>query len=199
MNIDFEKGSGLVPAIIQDSTNLQVLMLGYMNKESFKKTQETKKVYFYSRSRKRLWMKGESSENILMVDDIFFDCDLDTILIKAIPTGPVCHNGDLSCFKNDSPHGFIYLLEKIINERSKSHNNEKSYTKFLLESGTKKIAQKIGEEATELILEIDGSKELLMNEFADLMFHMLVLLKSKDISLQSIEEVLLKRSKEKKS
>lgn len=198
MNIDFEKGSGLVPAIIQDSTNLQVLMLGYMNEESLNKTQETKKVHFYSRSRKRLWMKGESSKNILMVDDIYFDCDLDTILIKAMPAGPVCHNGDVSCFKNDSAHGFIYQLEKIINERSKSYSNEKSYTKSLLESGTKKIAQKIGEEATEVILEIDGSKELLMNEFADLMFHMLVLLKSKDISFQSIEEVLLNRSKEKR-
>ena len=169
-----------------------------MNEESLNKTQETKKVHFYSRSRKRLWMKGESSKNILMVDDIYFDCDLDTILIKAIPAGPVCHNGDVSCFKNDSTHGFIYQLEKIINERSKSYNNEKSYTKSLLESGTKKIAQKIGEEATELILEIDDSKELLMNEFADLMFHMLVLLKSKDISFQSIEEVLLNRSKEKR-
>ena len=135
MNIDFEKGNGLVPAIIQDSTNLQVLMLGYMNKKSFKKTQETKKVYFYSRSRKRLWMKGESSANILMVDDIFFDCDLDTILIKAIPTGPVCHNGDLSCFKNDSL-GFEKRLQLSLSPIGADNSRSRGVHRMYNESST---------------------------------------------------------------
>ena len=194
MNIDFNKGDGLVPVIIQNAQTMQVLMLGYMNKEAFDQTIETKKVTFYSRSKKRLWMKGESSGNILSVIDIKMDCDQDSLLIFANPKGPTCHTGSTSCFKEDTSKGFIYELEKTINDRINSKDS-KSYTNELYQKGINKIAQKVGEEAVELVIEAkDSNDELFKNEAADLLYHLLILLKVKDQSFSNIEEVLKSRS-----
>ena len=194
MNIDFNKGDGLVPVIIQNAQTMQVLMLGYMNKEAFDQTIETKKVTFYSRSKKRLWMKGESSGNILSVIDIKMDCDQDSLLIFANPKGPTCHTGSTSCFKEDTSKGFIYELEKTINDRINSKDS-KSYTNELYQKGINKIAQKVGEEAVELVIEAkDSNDELFKNEAADLLYHLLILLKAKDQSFSSIERVLKSRS-----
>ena len=192
MNIDFKKGDGLVPVIIQNSNTFQVLMLGYMNEEAFLTTKKTKKVVFYSRSKKRLWKKGETSGNELLVKNILTDCDSDTILIFALPNGPTCHKGNISCFDNDTNVGFIYSLENIINKKENETSKE-SYTKYLLKKGTKYIARKVGEETLELILDLDN-EERLKNEFADLLYHMLVLLKSKKINLSEIDNVLKERS-----
>ena len=192
MKIDFKKGNGLVPVIIQNSVTFQVLMLGYMNEEAFLITKKTKKVVFYSRSKERLWKKGETSGNELLVEKILTDCDSDTILIFAIPKGPTCHKGNISCFDNDTNVGFIYSLENIIKER-KNETSKESYTKYLLGRGTKHIARKVGEETVELILDLDN-EERLKNEFADLLYHMLVLLKSKNINLSEIDNVLKERS-----
>ncbi|MEE3144697.1 MAG: bifunctional phosphoribosyl-AMP cyclohydrolase/phosphoribosyl-ATP diphosphatase HisIE, partial [Bacteroidota bacterium] len=167
MNIDFNKGDGLVPVIIQNAQTMQVLMLGYMNKEAFDQTIETKKVTFYSRSKKRLWMKGESSGNILSVIDIKMDCDHDSLLIFVNPKGPTCHTGSTSCFKEETSKGFIYELEKTINDRINSKDS-KSYTNELYQKGINKIAQKVGEEAVELVIEAkDSNDELFKNEAAD--------------------------------
>ena len=194
MNIDFNKGDGLVPVIIQNAQTMQVLMLGYMNKEALDQTIETKKVTFYSRSKKRLWMKGESSGNILSVIDIKMDCDHDSLLIFANPKGPTCHTGSTSCFKEDTSKGFIYELEKTINDRINSKDS-KSYTNELYQKGINKIAQKVGEEAVELVIEAkDSNDELFKNEAADLLYHLLILLKVKDQSFSNIEEVLKSRS-----
>lgn len=194
MNIDFNKGDGLVPVIIQNAQTMQVLMLGYMNKEALDQTIETKKVTFYSRSKKRLWMKGESSGNILSVIDIKMDCDQDSLLIFANPKGPTCHTGSTSCFKEDTSKGFIYELEKTINDRINSKDS-KSYTNELYQKGINKIAQKVGEEAVELVIEAkDSNDELFKNEAADLLYHLLILLKVKDQSFSNIEEVLKSRS-----
>ena len=194
MNIDFNKGDGLVPVIIQNAQTMQVLMLGYMNKEALDQTIETKKVTFYSRSKKRLWMKGESSGNILSVIDIKMDCDHDSLLIFANPKGPTCHTGSTSCFKEDTSKGFIYELEKTINDRINSKES-KSYTNELYQKGINKIAQKVGEEAVELVIEAkDSNDELFKNEAADLLYHLLILLKVKDQSFSNIEEVLKSRS-----
>ena len=194
MNIDFNKGDGLVPVIIQNAQTMQVLMLGYMNKEAFDQTIETKKVTFYSRSKKRLWMKGESSGNILSVIDIKMDCDNDSILIFVNPKGPTCHTGSTSCFKEETAKGFIYELEKTINDRINSKDS-KSYTNELYQKGINKIAQKVGEEAVELVIEAkDSNDELFKNEAADLLYHLLILLKAKDQSFSSIERVLKSRS-----
>tara|TARA_B100000886_G_scaffold79923_2_gene51917 strand:- start:1567 stop:2157 length:591 start_codon:yes stop_codon:yes gene_type:complete len=192
MNIDFKKGDGLVPVIIQNSNTFQVLMLGYMDEEAFLSTKKTKKVVFYSRSKKRLWKKGETSGNELLVKNILTDCDSDTILIFALPNGPTCHKGNISCFDNDTNVGFIYSLENIINKKENETSKE-SYTKYLLKKGTKYIARKVGEETLELILDLDN-EERLKNEFADLLYHMLVLLKSKKINLSEIDNVLKERS-----
>lgn len=192
MNIDFKKGDGLVPVIIQNSNTFQVLMLGYMNEEAFLTTKKTKKVVFYSRSKKRLWKKGETSGNELLVKNILTDCDSDTILIFALPNGPTCHKGNISCFDNDTNVGFIYSLENIINKKENETSKE-SYTKYLLKKGTKYIARKVGEETVELILDLDN-EERLKNEFADLLYHMLVLLRSKKINLSEIDNVLKERS-----
>ena len=192
MNIDFKKGDGLVPVIIQNSNTFQVLMLGYMNEEAFLTTKKTKKVVFYSRSKKRLWKKGETSGNELLVKNILTDCDSDTILIFVLPKGPTCHKGNISCFDNDTNVGFIYSLENIINKKENETSKE-SYTKYLLKKGTKYIARKVGEETLELILDLDN-EERLKNEFADLLYHMLVLLKSKKINLSEIDNVLKERS-----
>ncbi|MCH9029549.1 MAG: bifunctional phosphoribosyl-AMP cyclohydrolase/phosphoribosyl-ATP diphosphatase HisIE [Bacteroidetes bacterium] len=195
MNIDFNKTTGLVPAIIQDFRSLQVLMLGYMNEEAFLKTQTEGKVTFFSRSKKRLWTKGETSGNYLLVKDIKPDCDNDTILIKVEPEGPTCHTGATSCFKEETSKGFLYKLERTIAQRI-DNNTENSYTNKLFKSGINKVAQKVGEEAVELVVEAkDNNDELFKNEAADLLYHFLVLLKTKHVKLEEVEEVLFQRSK----
>ena len=188
--IDFSKGNGLVPVVIQDYNTLQVLMVGYMNAEAYAKTAKEKKVTFFSRSKNRLWTKGESSGNYLDVVEIKFDCDSDSVLIKAIPAGPTCHTGSTSCFGEETPKGFVYKLEDIINKRI-TDNTEGSYTNKLYKNGINKVAQKVGEEAVELVIEAkDNNIDLFKNEAADLMFHFLVLLKLKNTDFQSIEEIL---------
>jgi phosphoribosyl-ATP pyrophosphohydrolase/phosphoribosyl-AMP cyclohydrolase len=193
--IDFAKGNGLIPVVIQDNNTLRVLMLGYMNEDAFKKTLEEKKVTFFSRSKNRLWTKGETSGNYLYVEEISADCDNDSILIKATPAGPTCHTGSTSCFGDETAKGFIYKLEHIINQRIKN-NTEESYTNRLFKKGINKVAQKVGEEAVELVIEAkDDNIELFRNEAADLFYHLLILLKAKGVNLQSIEEVLKERHK----
>lgn len=195
MNIDFNKGDGLVPVIIQNNNTLQVLMLGYMNEEAFQKTQKEGKVTFYSRSKNRLWTKGEESGNFLEVKDIRIDCDNDTILIKVKPKGPTCHTGSNSCFKEETAKGYLYELEQTINQRI-DEDDVKSYTNKLFKRGINKVAQKVGEEAVELVIEAkDDNDELFTNEAADLLYHYLVLLKAKDFRLEDIEGVLLQRVK----
>ena len=191
--IDFFKGNGLVPVVIQDNNTLQVLMVGYMNDEALIKTRNEKKVTFFSRSKNRLWTKGETSGNFLYVEDISADCDNDSILIKVNPAGPVCHTGSTSCFGDETSKGFIYDLEHIINQRI-INNIEDSYTNKLYKKGINKVAQKVGEEAVELIIESkDNNMELFRNEAADLLYHLLILLITKGVNLESIEEVLKKR------
>jgi len=194
MKIDFGKfEKGLVPAIIQDSETAKVLMLGYMNEEALTKTQQESKVVFFSRSKNRLWMKGEESGNILHVKEILADCDNDAILIKAIPTGPVCHTGTDTCWNEKNEPDFLKKLEGIIQQR-KNETSEKSYTSSLFKAGINKIAQKVGEEAVELVIEAkDNNNELFLNESADLLFHYLVLLAAKDRNLKDVIEVLKKR------
>jgi phosphoribosyl-ATP pyrophosphohydrolase/phosphoribosyl-AMP cyclohydrolase len=195
LNIDFNKGDGLVPVVIQDDTTLQVLMLGYMNEEAYLKTETEGIVTFYSRSRQALWKKGETSGNWLRVVTIETDCDNDTILIKAVPAGPVCHKGTWSCFGEQPAKGFLYRLEEIINSRIEE-GSAGSYTTRLFNEGTGKIAQKVGEEAVELVIEAMGDNNgLFKNEAADLIYHLLVLLRAKSVSLPEIEEVLLSRHK----
>jgi phosphoribosyl-ATP pyrophosphohydrolase/phosphoribosyl-AMP cyclohydrolase len=195
MQIDFTKGDGLVPVIIQNTTTLQVLMLGYMNEEAFDKTKSEGLVTFFSRSKNRLWTKGESSKNWLKVDDIQIDCDDDTILIKATPSGPTCHSGTTSCFKEETSKGFIYELERTINQRI-DEDDPTSYTNQLFRRGINKVAQNVGEEAVEVIIESkDNNDALFKNEMADLLYHSLILLKAKNSSLADIENVLLNRNK----
>jgi phosphoribosyl-AMP cyclohydrolase / phosphoribosyl-ATP pyrophosphohydrolase len=195
MNIDFAKGNGLVPVIIQDNNTLQVLMVGYMNEEALIKTTKEKKVTFFSRSKNRLWTKGETSGNYLHVREIFTDCDNDSLLIKVNPAGPVCHTGTISCFGDDSAKGFIYELGHIIDQRIEN-NVEGSYTNKLYKKGINKIAQKVGEEAVEVVIESkDDNIELFKNETADLLYHLLLLLKAKGVNLESIEKVLKERHK----
>jgi phosphoribosyl-ATP pyrophosphohydrolase/phosphoribosyl-AMP cyclohydrolase len=193
MNINFSKGNGLVPVVIQDNNTLQVLMVGYMNDEAFMKTSKENIVTFFSRSKNRLWTKGETSGNYLNVREIYADCDNDSILIKVDPSGPVCHTGNTSCFGAESAKGFIYELEQVIDKRIKD-NIEESYTNKLFKKGINKVAQKVGEEAVELVIEAkDNNIDLFKNEAADLLYHMLILFKTKGVSLQNIEEVLQKR------
>jgi phosphoribosyl-AMP cyclohydrolase / phosphoribosyl-ATP pyrophosphohydrolase len=195
MEIDFNKGNGLVPVVIQDYNTLQVLMVGYMNKEALEKTTRERRVTFFSRSKNRLWTKGETSGNFLNVIEIFPDCDNDSILIKVKPEGPVCHTGTTSCFSEETSKGFIYFLEQIIEKRIKSDSSD-SYTNKLYKKGINKVAQKVGEEAVELVIESkDNNLELFKNEAADLLYHFLILLKFKNTDLQSIEEVLKGRHK----
>jgi phosphoribosyl-ATP pyrophosphohydrolase/phosphoribosyl-AMP cyclohydrolase len=191
--IDFSKGNGLVPVVIQDNNTLQVLMVGYMNEEAFNKTLLEKKVTFFSRSKNRLWTKGETSGNFLYAEEISSDCDNDSILIKARPAGPTCHTGSTSCFGNETAKGFLYELEHVISQRI-DNNTEESYTNKLFKKGINKVAQKVGEEAVELVIEAkDDNIDLFKNEGADLLYHLLILLKAKGVSLQNIEEVLQKR------
>ncbi|MBL4754296.1 MAG: bifunctional phosphoribosyl-AMP cyclohydrolase/phosphoribosyl-ATP diphosphatase HisIE [Flavobacteriales bacterium] len=195
MQLDFNKGNGLIPVIIQHSHTLQVLMLGYMNDAAFTKTQEEGKVTFFSRSKNRLWTKGEASGNFLWVDEISKDCDDDTLLIKANPEGPTCHTGSTSCFNEETAKGFIYSLEQTINQRIDEHE-EGSYTNQLFQRGINKIAQKVGEEAIELVIEAkDDNEELFVNEAADLLYHYLILLKAKNLSFEKIEQQLKKRDR----
>jgi phosphoribosyl-ATP pyrophosphohydrolase/phosphoribosyl-AMP cyclohydrolase len=194
MQLDFNKTNGLVPAIIQDSRSLQVLMLGYMNEEAFQKTTEKGIVTFFSRSKNRLWTKGESSGNFLKVSTINIDCDQDTILIQAIPQGPTCHNGTTSCFGEKSKKGFLYELQSIVNDKI-DQDDQESYTNKLFKRGINKVAQKVGEEAVELVIEAkDDNLNLFKNEAADLLYHFLILLKAKELKLEDIEEVLLQRN-----
>jgi len=191
--IDFNKNNGLVPVIIQDNTTLEVLMLGYMNKEALDRTQKDGKVCFYSRSKQRLWVKGETSGNFLWLKSIQQDCDNDKLLIKAKPDGPTCHTGHNSCFHQKQPDRFVYKLEQIINDRIDSDSDE-SYTNRLFKKGINKVAQKVGEEAVELIIEAkDNNDNLFKNEAADLLYHYLILLKSKKSSLLDIEQILKDR------
>lgn len=197
MNVNFEKGNGLVPVIVQHDVSMQVLMLGYMNAEAFKKTRMENRVTFYSRSKKRLWTKGESSGNFLEVKNIKLDCDEDAILISALPLGATCHLGRPSCFDQESSKGFIFELEQIIQQQIES-NTDFSYTNKLYRSGMNKVAQKVGEEAVELVIEAMGSNDdLFMNEAADLLYHLLILLKAKSMKLTDVESVLKRRRKSK--
>ncbi len=196
MELDFTKGNGLIPAIIQDAVTRRVLMLGYMNEDAFNITKERGLVTFYSRSRKKIWTKGETSGNYLNVREIIVDCDNDTLLIKAIPTGPVCHKGSDTCFgeSNDadrlSSGDFLFYLEDVIHDR-REHPIEGSYTNHLLSRGLNKIAQKVGEEAVELVIEaMDNKKSLFLGEAADLIYHVLVLLAQKNVRLEEVIEIL---------
>jgi phosphoribosyl-ATP pyrophosphohydrolase/phosphoribosyl-AMP cyclohydrolase len=193
--IDFDKYTdGLVPCIVQDAETNKVLMLGFMNEQALAKTRETKKVTFFSRSKQRLWTKGEESGNLLYLKDVLVDCDNDTLLIKANPAGPVCHTGTDTCWgEENKANNFLYQLEQIIADR-KNHPSEKSYTSALFARGLNKIAQKAGEEAVELVIESkDNNKELFVGEAADLLFHYLILLQAKGHTLGEIEDVLKAR------
>lgn len=198
MTIDFSKESGLVPAIIQDASTKNVLMLGYMNEEAYKRTVESKKVTFFSRSKQRLWTKGEESGNFLNLVDITIDCDNDTLLIKANPVGPTCHKGSDTCWdeKNKPSYGFLSKLENVIADRKTNASYDKSYVSSLFKEGINKIAQKVGEEAIETVIEAkDDNDELFLNESADLLFHYLILLQAKGFKLDDIVGVLKNREK----
>jgi phosphoribosyl-ATP pyrophosphohydrolase/phosphoribosyl-AMP cyclohydrolase len=195
MKIDFKKGDGLVPAIVQDVNTGAVLMLGYMNEESIRITNETQKVTFYSRSKQRIWTKGEVSGNVLNFVEMHVDCDNDTLLIQAIPTGPVCHKGTDTCFPFSSSKGFVYKLDKQIQDYKQSPS-EDSYTSSLFESGLDRVVQKVGEEAIELVIAAKNNEnERVVSEGADLIYHMLVLLAEKGLSWSDIETELSERSK----
>ncbi len=192
-SIDFSKGDGLVPVVIQDNNTLQVLMVGYMNEEAMEKTIRENKVTFFSRSKKRLWTKGETSGNFLHVESIRTDCDNDSLLIMVTPAGPTCHTGNTSCFGEETAKGFLYSLEQIITRRIEDNATD-SYTNKLYRKGINKVAQKVGEEAVEVVIEAkDDNMELFKNEAADLLYHLLILLKTKGTTLQSVEEVLKSR------
>jgi phosphoribosyl-ATP pyrophosphohydrolase/phosphoribosyl-AMP cyclohydrolase len=196
MNPDFSKYSdGLVPAIIQDATTNKVLMLGFMNTEAFAKTQKDNHVTFFSRSKNRLWTKGEESGNFLSVKEILIDCDNDTLLIKAIAAGPVCHKGTDTCWGETNTGDFFYAMEKVIHSR-KNADPKSSYTAELFSKGINKIAQKVGEEAVEVVIEAkDNNNELFLNESADLLFHYTVLLAAKGFELRDVIKVLESRHK----
>ncbi len=193
--LDFTKGNGLLPAIIQDAETHKVLMLGYMNAEALKKTQAEGRVTFFSRSKNRLWTKGETSNNFLDVVSIAVDYDADTLLIKAKPHGPTCHTGSDTCFQeNNEADDFLHYLERIIADR-KTASPDSSYTASLFAKGINKVAQKVGEEAIELVIEAkDDNKELFLGEAADLLYHYLVLLQAKAFSLDEVLEVLKGRN-----
>jgi len=195
MNVDFGKyADGLVPAIVQDESTLRVLMLGFMNEAALEKTRASGKVTFYSRSKQRLWTKGEESGHFLLLKDIRVDCDQDTLLIKANPLGPTCHTGADTCWDElNEPGDFLSYLERIIASR-KSAAPDSSYTASLFAKGINKVAQKVGEEAVELVIEAkDDNKALFLGEAADLMFHYLVLLQAKGYTLQEVVDVLKER------
>ncbi len=198
MTIDYSKHpDGLVPAIVQDAQTKTVLMLGYMNADAVAKTQDTKQVTFFSRSKNRLWTKGEESGNFLNLVDMTVDCDKDALLIQATPIGPTCHKGSDTCWdKENTPnYGFLSDLETIIADR-KNNPTEKSYVASLFAKGINKIAQKVGEEAVETVIEAkDSNSDLFLNESADLLFHLLILLQAKGFSLHDVVDVLENRQK----
>jgi phosphoribosyl-ATP pyrophosphohydrolase/phosphoribosyl-AMP cyclohydrolase len=199
-SIDFSKSSdGLIPAVIQDNATLQVLMLGYMNKDALEATLASKKVTFFSRSKERLWVKGETSENYLLLEDIFIDCDNDTILVMATPCGPTCHTGSVSCFNSQKTPGLSHLglLDRVIQERIKNPS-ENSYTHKLISRGLNKVAQKVGEEAVEVVIAaLAESREEYLGEMTDLLYHSLILLHAQGMSLDDVAEVIAKRHQEK--
>ena len=195
MSIDFSKMNGLVPAIVQDDKTLKVLMLGFMNEEAYKKTVETKQVTFWSRSRKCLWTKGETSGNFLNVVSIDVDCDNDTLLIKVNPTGPVCHTGADTCWNetNDNPIMFLVELQRFIEKRH-AEMPEGSYTTSLFKDGLSRMTQKVGEEAVELVIEsMKGDNDRLIYEASDMIYHLIVLLTSKGLSIENIAKELIER------
>ena len=198
-NIDFNKNDdGLVPAIIQDAYTKNVLMLGYMNAEAFEKTKTTGLVTFYSRTKNRLWTKGEDSGNVLNLVDMKLDCDNDTLLISVYPEGPTCHKGADTCWNedNDESFGFISKLEDTISARIESADSETSYVASLFAKGINKVAQKVGEEAVEVVIEAkDNNNKLFLEESADLLFHYLMLLQAKGFRLNDVVNVLQKREK----
>ena len=196
MKINFEKGNGLVPAIVQDSNTKNVLMLGYMNAEALAKTEETKQVTFFSRTKNRLWTKGEESGHVLDLVDIKVDCDSDTLLVTAKPHGPTCHKGTDTCWgEENTSDNFLDQLEAIIRDRKQNPSAE-SYTSSLFQKGINKVAQKVGEEAVEVVIEAkDDNASLFLNESADLLFHYLVLLQAKDFELKDVLAILKERHK----
>ena len=197
MNLDYNKNkNGLVPAIIQYNNTLKILMLGYLNKESLSLTLSTNVVHFYSRTKQRIWKKGEESGNELHVVSLKEDCDNDTVLIKVNPVGPVCHKGDDTCFEEvNKSENFIEILEDVIQNR-KNNLEESSYISNLFKKGTNKIAQKVGEEAVEMVIEAkDNNGRLFLNESADLLFHYLILLQDKGYKMKNVIDVLKSRSK----
>ncbi|MDG1823622.1 MAG: bifunctional phosphoribosyl-AMP cyclohydrolase/phosphoribosyl-ATP diphosphatase HisIE [Flavobacteriaceae bacterium] len=198
MTIDFSKyPDGLVPAIVQDATTKCVLMLGYMNQEAVTKTQETRQVTFFSRSKKRLWTKGEESGHVLTLVNMAVDCDRDALLIQAKPKGPTCHKGDDTCWgdSNTPNYGFLTALEEVIANR-KNNPSDKSYVASLFAKGINKIAQKVGEEAVETVIEAkDNNSDLFLNESADLLFHLMILLQAKGHTLNDVVRVLEERQK----
>ena len=197
MKIDFNKNSdGLVPAIIQDAVTKNVLMLGYMNETAFNMTIETKLLTFYSRSKRRLWTKGEESGNFLNLVDFKIDCDYDTLLIQVNPVGPTCHKGTDTCWAEDNLQnfGFLTQLENIIKDRKENFKPNESYVASLFSKGINKIAQKVGEEAVEVVIEAkDSNDDLFLNESADLLFHYLILLKAKGFNLNDVVQILKQR------
>ncbi|WP_010179432.1 bifunctional phosphoribosyl-AMP cyclohydrolase/phosphoribosyl-ATP diphosphatase HisIE [Aquimarina agarilytica] len=199
MEIDFSKNNdGLVPVIIQDSKTRKVLMLGYMNKEAYDKTVDTNKVTFFSRTKNRLWTKGEESGNFLHLVSIKNDCDNDTLLVEVTPAGPTCHTGTDTCWaeENTTNYGFLSNLEAIIADRIATADTKKSYVASLLANGINKVAQKVGEEAVEVVIEAkDNDEALFLNESADLLFHYLILLQAKGYKLEDVVSVLEKRQK----
>ncbi|GEC79572.1 bifunctional phosphoribosyl-AMP cyclohydrolase/phosphoribosyl-ATP diphosphatase HisIE [Flavobacterium aquatile] len=195
MKVDFSKNNGLIPVIIQNNETQQVLMLGYMNEEAFQKTQKENIVTFFSRSKNRLWTKGETSRNFLKVVSIKEDCDQDALLIQVIPNGPTCHNGTTSCFATEPQIPFLNELENVIENRISNPSSE-SYVASLFQKGINKMAQKVGEEAVELVIEAkDDNQDLFIGEAADLLFHYLILLQAKNLKLNDIEQELMRRMK----
>jgi phosphoribosyl-ATP pyrophosphohydrolase/phosphoribosyl-AMP cyclohydrolase len=194
--MDFKKLNGIVPAIIQDAKSQKVLMLGFMTPEALELSRDTGKVTFYSRTRDRLWTKGEESGNFLFVEEILEDCDRDTLLIKANPAGPVCHTGSDTCFEEENrEENFLLQLQDLIHRR-KEEMPEGSYTTSLFQKGINKIAQKVGEEAVELLIEAkDDNEDLLLNEAADLLYHLLVLLTAKGKDIRDVFSILEERHK----
>jgi phosphoribosyl-AMP cyclohydrolase / phosphoribosyl-ATP pyrophosphohydrolase len=196
INPDFSKYvDGLVPVIVQDAVTNKVLMLGFMDEAALAKTKAENKVTFFSRTKQRLWTKGETSNNFLLVNEILSDCDNDTLLIKATPTGPVCHTGADTCFNEINSSFSLDKLESVISNR-KSNPSNSSYTSSLFEKGINKIAQKVGEEAVELVIESkDNDKEKFLGEAADLLFHYMILLQAKNYKLDDVVNVLAQRHK----
>ncbi len=194
MNITYNT-EGLVPVIVQHFITQQVIMLAYMNEEALMKTKAEQKVTFYSRSKQRLWTKGETSGNFLLVKNMHLDCDGDTLLIQAIPLGPSCHTGSDTCFNETTAKGFLYELEETIDKKIVS-DDQQSYTNKLYKQGINKVAQKVGEEAVELVIESkDNDNDLFKNEAADLLYHLLILFRQKGVKLEEVEEVLMGRKR----